>query len=542
MKMMNEPAHFAFNYRQTLEFYARTIGEATEAGPDQLHAVKKRLGETDLFFLLTMVLNRKDLFNEWLFDRCREVQRNPNGYLDLWAREHYKSTVITFGLTMLTIINDPNITIGIFSHTKSIARDFLRHLKTEMENNSNLWLLWPEIFYADPKKQSDRWSIDNGINVIRTENSKEATIEGHGLVDGMPTGRHFKGRIYDDVVTLESVSTPEQILKTTKAWQMSDNLGAEGGWERYIGTRYHLFDTYAAMLESKAVIPRLHPATIDGTEFGRPVLMKRKTLLKKRLVQGPYVFSSQMLLNPVADKAMGFIRDWIDLADVDFSVATSKLWRFILVDPAGSKQRVNNDYTTMWVLGHGEDKKYRVLDCVRDRLNLTGRTEALMELHRKWTPGLVAYEEYGMQADIEHINYVQKNELYEFHITPIGGNMPKSQRMQRLVPYFENGFLPLEKGGDGVARSRIIFPHNIPYIDYQGHMHNLVSDFIEDEYIAFPVLKHDDMMDNLSRIVDLEERGLIETPKVAPPEGVRHGLNTGLKNMGKSGEKKWVMV
>ena len=34
-------------------------------------------------------------------------------------------------------------------------------------------------------------------------------------MDGQPTGRHFSLIIYDDVVVQESVSTPEQIAKTT---------------------------------------------------------------------------------------------------------------------------------------------------------------------------------------------------------------------------------------------------------------------------------------------------------------------------------------
>ena len=59
----------------------------------------RELGRKDLYFMLTGILNRKDLRHNWYFDRIREVQEEPNGYLDLWAREHAKSSIITYDLT-----------------------------------------------------------------------------------------------------------------------------------------------------------------------------------------------------------------------------------------------------------------------------------------------------------------------------------------------------------------------------------------------------------------------------------------------------------
>jgi hypothetical protein len=307
----------------------------------------------DLFFLLVYGMKREDMNRDWLYERCREVQREPDGHLDLWSREHYKSTIITVGLTIQNILNDPELTVGIFSHTRPIAKAFLRQIKREFETNRLLQELFPHI--CPPAKGETRtWSEDGGIVVRRSTNPKENTIEAWGLVDGQPTGKHFSVLVYDDVVTLESVSTPEQIKKTTDAWRLSLNLGAHGGRRRMIGTRYHANDTYAELIKQKSVKVRLHPATDDGTFEGNPVLLSREKLEEKRRDMGPFVFACQMLQNPMADKADGFRPEWLRYWQV-----RREFWepmnRVIFVDPAGSKKK-GSDYSVFCVVGWNVDR------------------------------------------------------------------------------------------------------------------------------------------------------------------------------------------
>jgi hypothetical protein len=63
-----------------------------------------------LFFLLVYILGRKDVNRDWIFARCSEVEAESNGHLDLWGRGHFKSSIITFGLTIQDILKDPEIT------------------------------------------------------------------------------------------------------------------------------------------------------------------------------------------------------------------------------------------------------------------------------------------------------------------------------------------------------------------------------------------------------------------------------------------------
>lgn len=478
----------------------------------------RTMAQTDLFFLLRYLLKREDVENDWLFARCREVQQSPDGFIDLWAREHYKSSIITMALTIQDVLNDPDITVGIFSHTRPIAKGFLRQIKREFEGNNELKALFPDILWDNPSKDSPKWSEDDGLVIRRTTNPKESTIEAHGLVDGQPTSKHFKLMIYDDVVTRESVSTPEMIHKVTEAWELSRSLSSQGGAERYIGTRYAANDTYAEIMRRRAAIPRVHAATADGSIDGTPVFMTREQLAKRRREQGPYTFSAQMLLDPLADETQNFKADWL-LQETSDGAGMNK---YILVDPASAKKK-SSDYTSMFVIGLGTDGNYYVLDMVRDRLSLTERADALFALHKRWKPMRVGYEKYGMQADIEHIRDRQKRENYRFEIVELAGQMAKVDRIRRLIPHFEQG--------------RIYFPETCFKTSYEGKLIELVGIFREEEFKPFPVGIHDDMLDALSRVLD-EEMQLL-WPKQAPKPEDRYARAYQARKAGKEG-RTWM--
>jgi hypothetical protein len=73
----------------------------------------------------------------WLFERCREVEAEPYGYLDLWARFHYKSFIGTFAGIIQEIVRDPEVTVAIMSCTNQVAVPFLDQIKEEFERNED---------------------------------------------------------------------------------------------------------------------------------------------------------------------------------------------------------------------------------------------------------------------------------------------------------------------------------------------------------------------------------------------------------------------
>ena len=406
------------------------------------------LGRNDRYFLLTRILHRLDAFHPWLYARCREVEAAPDGYLDLWAREHYKSTIITFAGIVQEIARDPEITIAIFSHTKPVARKFLNQIKKEMESNVELQETYPEVFWADPKRQAPQWSEEKGLIVQRKTNPKEATLEAHGLVDGQPTGAHFMLRVYDDVVTLESVNTPEQVQKTTTAWELSDNLGARGengllrSW--HVGTRYSFADTYQVIIDRGALKVRIYAATDNGLMDGIPVFLSPAAWADKRLKQSEAVIACQQLQNPAAGTQAMFSKDWLKFIDI----RPSTLNVYIMCDPANSKKK-ESDNTAFAVVGVDAAGNRYLLDGFRHKMGLKERWEALRGLRRVWMrqPGVqmvkCGYERYGMQSDLEYFEQEMIRDKEAFEIIELSwtsdGTKSKDDRVQRLQPWFKSG-------------------------------------------------------------------------------------------------------
>jgi hypothetical protein len=480
----------------------------------------RELAKTDRYYLLTQICQRRDMLHPWLYDRCREVELERDNYLDLWARDHYKSTIITFAGSIQEILNDPEITIAIFSHKAPISKGFLGQIKRELETNETLKCLFPDILYADAHREATQWSLDGGLIVKRRTNPKECTLEAHGLVEGQPIAKHFRLRIYDDVVVPQSVNTAEQITKTTEAVGLSEDLGMEGGRRQAVGTRYHFADTYADMLK-RGWKARLHPATHDGTKTGRPVFLTAKRWLEKVRTQSDAVLACQQLLNPLA----GTIR-MFDVTDLqEYQVRPDALNIYVLVDPARSKKK-DSANTAMAVIGVDENSRKYLLDGFDHQMDLMERWQNMRDLWRKWrrAPGVqgikVGYEVYGAQADMDYFNERQKTEDMLFDIEllewPSDGPGSKDDRIQRLLPDIRshafNGPYPTDDETITPYQVRMLaagYDHRISSKIERRDQDNRPYDLWERfklQLSMYPFVDRKDLIDAVSRIYDLEPR------------------------------------
>lgn len=459
----------------------------------------------DRFFLLVFGMGRSDVCHPWIYARCREVEKEPEGHLDLWSRGHFKTTIITLAGSIQEILKNPDVTIGIFSNTIALAKKCVSAIQLELER-PKLATLFPDILYDKPPMRG--WSTEKGLIVKRKSNPKEPTLQAAGLLDGQPIGAHYQLRIYDDIVVPESVTTAEQIQKTTQAWELSLALGTtEGGRTWYCGTRYHPNDTYSELL-LRGVLKERRRICYD--EDGKSVLMTEEQLKTKRMEMGERTFASQMLQDPIGEGMRTFRDTWFNTLDVTHMPKPEILNRYILIDSANAKKKTS-DYTIMLVVGMGRDRNYYILDALRDRLNLAERTRTLFQLVERWTPMNVFWEQVGLAADVEHVKLEQNNVSWHFNITPIDQSTPKNDRIAWLIPYFEGG--------------RIWFPGHMLKRNQVGETYDFVHDFQHHEYSTHPVCRHDDMLDCLANIAHPQCATVMRFP-IAPTSETNKGVAT----------------
>lgn len=518
----------------------------------------------DRFYLLTISCKRKDAWNPWIFERCREVEADPDGHLDLWARYHYKSSVGTFSGCIQEILVDPEITIAIMSGTNGIAQPFLIQIQEELERNDDLKRIHSDVLWQEPRKEAPMWSREKGLVVKRKGNPKEATVEAFGLIDGMRTGKHYKLLNYDDLIDETMVDNPDIVKKVTQRWELSDSLGSLTLTRKWHwGTRYSYADTYGILIERAVLKERRYPATEDGTLNGKPVLLSPERWAEVKLAQRSTV-NAQMLLNPLAGNENTFSTTGFKHYDVIPTVMNV----FIMIDPSKGKSK-RSDRTAIAVVGIDVGGNKYLLDGYCHRMKLSRRWELISDLKHKWEghPGVesirVGYEQYGMQVDLEVIEEYQDRDDDHFLIEELNttrdGTHTKNDRISRLEPDFNRGifYLPAviyhpEYGGglanqalwdvwqeedhsrmeaagakDNPAIGTIVYRPmqgltrqqrycEATFQKYRivtalkrrnedGDMYDLTRVFIEEARLH-PFAPHDDLIDAVSRIFDLEPK------------------------------------
>lgn len=328
-----EGVHYKYEYLQMFR-------DIADNKIDEMNAIRY-LVTNDLWFILYFVLEIPGCERPFVVNQCRVVEEGPQDYtLDIWSREHYKSSIITIAETIQYALKYPEHSNAIGSYVKSRSEDFLAAIKETFESKEILKKNFSEILYENPKRDASRWSIEKGIVFKRKTNRPEPTIGAYGLIEGMPTGVHFERWVYDDIITQDICENTDTMEKVKTRFDASKSLGKEGGRHRIVGTYYHYNDPLVYIRDKIAVgkvrkkqyTLRLIPATDNGEISGKPVLFSQEYWDSLKNLKTLY---TQYLLDPSPREVKILKKEWLKLVKV--GEIPERLFKFFLIDPSGKK-------------------------------------------------------------------------------------------------------------------------------------------------------------------------------------------------------------
>lgn len=431
--------------------FIRYLRDAKEAGMSDNDALAECFRKS-LWFLVYFGMRVSIANHPHWVKCCLDVQNGPKSHtLDLWAREGGKTTIITQGETIRQILNDPEQTIGIFSYSRPAALSILRGIKQILENSTLLKACFPDILYQDPRQESDKWSENDGLIVRRKGFFKESTVEAWGLIEGMPTGKHFSGRVYDDVETADLVTSPEMMSKLKDAFDMSQNLGTIHGWHKVIGTTYHhegLLNTlrHRATSEGRLVYTtRVKAATIDGTPNGPSAYLPEERLAELRINR--QMFYSQQLLDPTPQGTQKL--DASMLVEVNPGELPQNLFKFMAVDPAGERKsdKRQGDSWALVVVGvepYRDDlgmSRVFILDMMIEPMTEAEALTNIVNMFVRNNPRQLGVEKVGISTAEVHIARVLHARGRSISVENGGlvvlrpGGRSKAQRIEAALQY-----------------------------------------------------------------------------------------------------------
>lgn len=334
--------------------YERIFRDIADGKLDE-KATFRTLILNDLWFIVYFVLAIPVANKPFVVQACQDVEDGPKSEtLDIWAREHFKSSIITIAETIQYTLKEPEGATCIFSYARPVSKKFLFEIKETLENNNTLKGCFPDVLWQHPQKEAPVWSLDDGLIVRRSGIRREPNVYAAGLVEGMPTGMHYPRMIFDDIVTEDIGSSNDVMEKVKMKFDSAMNLGTDGGTHRVIGTYYDHLDPLVYIGEKKdiydkdksAYLLRLKPATHDGSMSGKPVFLSQKRL---DFLKGTKTFNCQQLLDPTPAGVRRL--EGKMLLDIEPQFVPKELYKFLLVDPAGDDKDGTGDAWAIMCVG-----------------------------------------------------------------------------------------------------------------------------------------------------------------------------------------------
>lgn len=420
---------------EDLKNRARTYIQITKGKERQ---AIQNLCRNNLKFLCKEVLGFEDWDN--IHDEIAVFleEQASRSKLIMIPRKHLKSSMITVGKGIQWILRDFNTRILIANAIWDNARNFLGQMSEFLDEKSEL----PKIF---GKFKSNKWNKDEIVIKQRNKALPAATIATTGI-GGTQTSQHYDRIVLDDVVGRENIGTQEQRQKVKDFYKDCLNLVEEIHDLTVLGTTWHEDDLYNDLRNSKKFDKFIRPAIID-----KKVIFPKKFTLEKLMEikdeLGPYLFSSQYLLNPYPEETMEFRAKWFKKY---LYVPKVPMYIITVLDPSLGKKTGN--YCGLTTTGVTAEGKVYILEARRFKRSVELIPFECAKTVSKWKSNIFCLEAFAMQQLLKKPieDYFKESgiDVY-FELLPRFVHDDKNTRILTLVsPFFSGRLLMLEEMRD----------------------------------------------------------------------------------------------
>ncbi len=197
-----------------------------------------------------------------------------------------------------------------------------------------------------------------------------------------------------------------------------------------------------------------------------------------------------------------------------------KNW-YLLVDPSGSKKKIQGDWTVMSPIGLGRDRFIYQGKWTRDKFNLLEKYNRMVELHEQYRFKAIGYEDSSGGLEIDYFTQKGAETGYRLPIIPLKATKAKEDRIRWLVPL--------------VSEMRYLIPQESIYRQLDGVTLDLTQQLLLEmrSFPHIPDTMHDDMLDASSRIMDPDLGAYYPTAKpttmVIPRQEGRYDPASGVR-------------
>jgi len=388
---------------------------------------------------------------------AKEDGQYPAPIVFLMPRGHLKTSVLTIAWVIQQILINQDISIRILSYGWGRAVEICAEIKDHLKDE-RLVALFPDILWENPKKNAPKWGED-AITVKRSKVVAGYTLKVDSIMGGI-TGSHCDIMVFDDPHDIENTQTADQIHKVIQRFRNCRSVLKPGGMRIVIGTIWKKDDFYAwAAGQGFEIYRRVATYNGKGEEcdcddpVAQPYFPELFTIEELRQIKhelGRAFYASQYNLQPLDDEDIKFTEDMIRYYRDDPQFKT--VW--VLVDPALSRTRQADD-SVICVAGRPKDMGQK-LKVIKSR-GLRVRPQVLIDAaldeysyysHLPERPQVIlGVEQAAMQYVLAEWlkEAMGRRGIYADVKELKHGNRPKEERVNKLLPLFENGAIELHE-------------------------------------------------------------------------------------------------